>query len=67
MLISGELASGSLVRIEAVEGPEDDSYDDVSVPLQKKARLRYIVELQDVTDMEADDDPEGSKWETMGE
>jgi ATP-dependent Clp protease ATP-binding subunit ClpB len=67
MLISGELASGSLVRIEAVEGPEDDSYDDVSVPLQKKARLRYVVEVQDLTDMEADEDPEGSKWETMGE
>jgi ATP-dependent Clp protease ATP-binding subunit ClpB len=68
MLISGELASGSLVRIEAVEGVEDDSYDDVNVPLQKKARLRYVVEVQDVTDMmEADEDPDGSKWETMGE
>jgi ATP-dependent Clp protease ATP-binding subunit ClpB len=67
MLISGELPSGSLVRIEAVEGPEDDSYDDVSVPLQKKARLRYVVEVQDVADMETEEDPEGSKWETMGE
>jgi ATP-dependent Clp protease ATP-binding subunit ClpB len=68
MLISGELASGSLVRIEAVEGVEDDSYDDVNVPLQKKARLRYVVEVQDVADMmEADEDPDGSKWETMGE
>jgi ATP-dependent Clp protease ATP-binding subunit ClpB len=67
MLISGELASGSLVRIEAVEGAEDESYDDVSVPLQKKARLRYIVEVQDVTEMETDEDPEGAKWETMGE
>lgn len=67
MLISGELPSGSLVRIEAVEGPEDESYDDVSVPLQKKARLRYTVEVQNVAEMETDDDPEGSKWETMGE
>jgi ATP-dependent Clp protease ATP-binding subunit ClpB len=67
MLISGELASGSLVRIEAAEGVEDDSYDDASIPLQKKARLRYVVEVQDVVDMEADEDPDGSKWETMGE
>jgi ATP-dependent Clp protease ATP-binding subunit ClpB len=67
MLISGELVSGSLVRIEAVEGAEDDSYDDVSVPLQKKARLHYIVEVQDVADMETEEGPEGSKWETMGE
>jgi ATP-dependent Clp protease ATP-binding subunit ClpB len=68
MLISGELVSGSIVSIEAIEDGEDDSYDDVSVPVQKKARLRYKVEAQDVTNIEDDEDPERLlKWETMEE
>jgi ATP-dependent Clp protease ATP-binding subunit ClpB len=68
MLISGELVSGSIVSIEAIEDGEDDSCDDVSVPVQKKARLRYKVEAQDVTNIEDDEDPERLlKWETMEE
>merc|ERR1712226_20763 len=45
MLISGEISSGSVVRIEASGGTDgeddDDSYDDGDVPLRKKARLLY--------------------------
>lgn len=52
MLISGEIASGSIVRIEATEG-EEESYDDAEVPLRKKARLSYIVS-QDEAAMETD-------------
>jgi len=46
MLISGELTSGCVVHIEAVDGggEDDSSYDDLNVPLQKKARLRYRIE-----------------------
>ena len=65
MLISGELRSGSTVYIEATE-PDDDSYDDLNVPLKKKARLRYRVEYTEKTsqdNMETDD----TKWETMEE
>ena len=53
MLISGELTSGCVVHIEAVgngEGDPDDSYDDVNVPLAKKARLRYHIERPVDTD-----------------
>jgi ATP-dependent Clp protease ATP-binding subunit ClpB len=65
MLISGELTSGSVVRIEAIEGVEEDSFDDVSFPLQKKARLRYIVERGNLeTDGE---DFDNFKWEMMEE
>jgi ATP-dependent Clp protease ATP-binding subunit ClpB len=54
MLISGELTSGCVVRIEAAsvndsEGDED-SYDDLNVPLSKKARLRYRIEQPMMTD-----------------
>jgi len=66
MLISGELTSGSTVYIEAVAGPDDDSYDDSEVPLKKKARLVYRVEKTDrnvVDDMDAE--PEELNWETM--
>lgn len=44
MLISGELQSGCVVRIEAIESNDEDSYDDAEMPLSKKARLTYIVE-----------------------
>jgi hypothetical protein len=48
MLISGELSSGHLVRIEAIpaqESKEDESsFDDSSVPLSKKARFHNGVE-----------------------
>jgi ATP-dependent Clp protease ATP-binding subunit ClpB len=48
MLISGELSSGHLVRIEAIPAEDniedDSSFDDSSVPLSKKARLHYRVE-----------------------
>ena len=53
MLISGELTSGCVVHIEAVgngESDPDDSYDDVNVPLAKKARLRYRIERPVDTD-----------------
>ena len=45
MLISGELASGSQVRIEAGE-TDESSLDDCGVPLKKRKLhgLRYIVE-----------------------
>jgi ATP-dependent Clp protease ATP-binding subunit ClpB len=43
MLISGELESGTTVHIEALDR-DDDSYDDTSVPLRKKARLSYRIE-----------------------
>ena len=54
MLISGELTSGCVVHIEATgvndgEG-DDDSYDDLNVPLSKKARLRYRIERPTTTD-----------------
>jgi hypothetical protein len=36
-----------------------------------KARLRYVVEVQDVTDMEVgmetEEGPDGSNWETTGD
>ena len=35
MLISGELTSGSLARIEALE-MDDESYDDLKVPLRRR-------------------------------
>lgn len=45
MLLSGELTSGSVVHIEAVEQhDEDSSYDDANYPLAKRARLVYRVE-----------------------
>jgi len=51
MLISGEISSGSVVRIEASGGTDgeddDDSYDDGDVPLRKKARLLYSVSQDD--------------------
>lgn len=50
MLIAGEIASGSVVHIEAIES-EDDSYDDVMVPLRKKARLVYRVEANEAAPM----------------
>jgi ATP-dependent Clp protease ATP-binding subunit ClpB len=43
MILRGDLSSGSVVHIEALEG-DDDSFDDVSHPLAKKARLHYRVE-----------------------
>jgi len=48
MLISGELASGSLVRIEAVDSDET-SLDDCGVPLKKQKTqiLKYRVEKDD--------------------
>lgn len=54
MLISGELTSGCVVHIEAVE-LDDDSYDDMSVPLKKKARLHYRIEKSESTYAESDD------------
>ena len=51
MLISGEITSGCVVRIEAAAASadgdkrkEDDSFDSVNEPLSKKARLRYRIE-----------------------
>merc|ERR1712150_403658 len=45
MLISGEISSGSVVRIEASGGT--DGEDDDDVPLRKKARLLYSVSQDD--------------------
>lgn len=61
MLISGELPSGSLVHIEALEG-EDESYDDVNVPLKKRARLSYRVDTTEygTSAMEEDKDDSNS-------
>jgi ATP-dependent Clp protease ATP-binding subunit ClpB len=66
MLISGELTSGSLVHIEALDD-EDDSLYDSSTPLSKKSRtLRYRVEHSDLPkETEIVDDIE--KWENMDE
>ena len=50
MLISGEIASGTVVHIEGVEAAEDDSHDDSIVHLHKKARLVYRVDQQMDTD-----------------
>ena len=45
MLISGELTSGSTVHIESVDTEDDDSLDEYSAPVAKKARpLHYRVE-----------------------
>lgn len=55
MLISGELASGCIVHIEAIES-DDDSYDDLNVPLQKKARLSYRIERAESAGHDEDDD-----------
>jgi ATP-dependent Clp protease ATP-binding subunit ClpB len=66
MLIVGELPSGSIVHIEAANA-EDDSYDDLNFPLQKKARLQYRIERgAEMPNMEVDTADE-SNWETMEE
>jgi ATP-dependent Clp protease ATP-binding subunit ClpB len=54
MLISGDISSGSIVRIEAAEG-DDESYDDISIPLRKKARLTYSVQQATEHPMETDE------------
>ena len=54
MLISGELTSGSLVHIEAIE-MDDESYDDLNVPLRKKAKLQYRIERSESNVGESDD------------
>jgi ATP-dependent Clp protease ATP-binding subunit ClpB len=54
MLISGELSSGCVVYIEGIE-VDDDSYDDLSVPLAKKARLHYRIERSESNAAESDD------------
>lgn len=60
MLISGALASGCTVHIEASD-KEEDSLDDCSVPVQKKARtLQYRV-VEDEMDTTVNDDG----WEEM--
>lgn len=66
MLIAGELPSGSIVYIEAIED-EEDSYDDLSEPLRKRARLRYRVSQGDPQeDAEMlQDESAGEKWENM--
>lgn len=50
MLISGELSSGSIVRIEALDADES-SLDDCGVPLKKRKTqsLKYIIEHSDET------------------
>lgn len=62
MLISGELTSGTTVHIEAVEG-EDDSLDDCSIPVAKKARTLHYRIAHDEADSEMEN-AEGN-WETM--
>lgn len=62
MLISGELGSGSVVRIEAVESDET-SLDDCGVPLKKQkmvTSLKYTVEKNDQMDEADFDDMEES-------
>lgn len=54
MLISGEIQSGCIVHIEALDS-DDDSRDDINYPLQKKARLHYRVERSD-SNVEADEE-----------
>eukprot|EP00339_Tiarina_fusa_P000819 CAMPEP_0117063074 /NCGR_PEP_ID=MMETSP0472-20121206/44002_1 /TAXON_ID=693140 ORGANISM="Tiarina fusus, Strain LIS" /NCGR_SAMPLE_ID=MMETSP0472 /ASSEMBLY_ACC=CAM_ASM_000603 /LENGTH=911 /DNA_ID=CAMNT_0004782575 /DNA_START=29 /DNA_END=2764 /DNA_ORIENTATION=+ len=50
MLISGEIGSGATVHIEACD-TEEDSLDDCSVTVAKKAKpLRYRVECESSTD-----------------
>lgn len=62
MLISGELASGTTVHIEAVE-LEDESLDDCSVPDAKKSRtLHYrVAHTEEEADVDMKDD---ENWET---
>jgi ATP-dependent Clp protease ATP-binding subunit ClpB len=72
MLISGELTSGSIVRIEAVDTTTDNSseYDDSDIPLpiKKKSRLSYHVERDcdgNHMDVESSSDAvEDSCWES---
>jgi len=64
MLISGELTSGSIVHIEAVDGSEDDSYDSADYPIRKKARLRYRIERSDPT---LESEETDMNWEHMGD
>lgn len=53
MLISGEISSGHIVHIEATGSSDDDeSYDDINVPLRKKARLQYRLEREESGGME---------------
>lgn len=54
MLISGEIVSGSTVRIEGID-IDDDSYDNLNIPLRKKAKLQYIVVNDEPEQMETDD------------
>ncbi|GAX20645.1 ATP-dependent Clp protease ATP-binding subunit ClpB [Fistulifera solaris] len=57
MLIQGDITSGCVVHIEATEAGDDDSFDDASHPLSKKARLHYRVEANSGnSDMDVDDD-----------
>jgi ATP-dependent Clp protease ATP-binding subunit ClpB len=63
MLIAGELPSGSTVTIDAT-GVEDESYDDLGEPLQKKAKLRYRV-AKSTTQQDAEEHNEHHDWEHM--
>jgi ATP-dependent Clp protease ATP-binding subunit ClpB len=72
MLISGELTSGSVVRIEAVDTTtttDNSEYDDSDIPLpsKKKSRLSYHVE-RDHMDTESSGGAveETSCWESEG-
>ena len=65
MLIAGELPSGSIVHIEAVE-VDDDSYDDSNFPLHKKARLTYRVVRGEAAPSE-DENITDTNWEHMEE
>lgn len=64
MLISGELAGGTTVHIEALD-TEDDSLDDCNVPVAKKARLlRYRVE-NDPEVMDENMETSEESWEHL--
>jgi len=62
MLISGELASGSTVHIESGDS-EEDSLDDCSVPVAKKARpLSYRVECDSTDAMDTQMENSENNW-----